>query len=563
MLDYKSGSLLSYHSIMESCCSKEMECGKGKEKCSKEICEKECKKGKKKCFKKMKLEMKVAIGVLAPELNPMQQGIMFYLFKKIVKKMIKGKCKEMCKDKCPTECSMTEKCEKKCKKDMKKAVMKNFQSLARLLLGEKKAHVLSKMQVVLDAFTKVTGKPIGGEPEKCKGPKKIKKFLKKVAKAMYKMHDKGITIKNCQEKFAEKFWEKIGKDKFKKFMKKSKKLAKKIVFYHCAGCEELAQKGVIRILAQTLFAFGMAMFLKKMSKKGSCGKGPEEAPTSGPGGKCHKFGMMKGKKCKKMFKKCILMGAIKIGVEFLNDNKEIAMTCLNIAKNVTDEYLSTNPAPCAEKFRKKIIPRMVAAAIKVSAGEKKPDEFYLDFCKRYISGKSFLCKKKCIKCCVKLAKSGLLFQGVKCKCKTKVASRWAALMCCRANYKEGCPKDVCAEFFNKWFKDYMPAVEEGFKAIDELKEEFKAACGEECAKEEGKEKCGGKCGSMKEKIMCKLMTKLLLSYLEMYCQDGKFNKEEFKKMMKDGKEGMKKCMEKYMKKCCPMIEKCGMPEEKK
>lgn len=545
--------------MMQTCPMKEkgmgMECGK-MESCKEMSCKDECKKKMKKCLKKLKLEIKVAIGATAPELNPLQQGIMFHVFKKIVKKMISSKCKEMCKEKCKTECTLKEKCGKKCKKDMKKSIKKALQHLVKEMLVDKKEYILQKMQVVLDAFAKVTGKQIPT------GPEMPKKLLKAVAKVMHKIHDRGITIKSCQEKFAEKFWENMGKRKFKKFMKKSKKLAKKIVSYHCGDCEELAKKGITRILAQTLFGAGMAMCMKKMHEggMGSCGKCPEGKSTCGTEG-CSKFGMMKDKKCKKMFKKCMLMCAIKLGTEFLNDNKEIAMTCLKIAKNTAEEYLTNNPPPSnAEKYRRKMVPRMLAAAIKVSAGEKKSEEFYLDFCKRYISGKSFFCKKKCLKKCRKLAKAGLLFEGVKCKCKAKIASSWASVMCCRTNFKEGCPKEVCAEFLKKWFKDFMPAVDEGCKTLQELKEEFKAECQSQC-KSEGKEGCKEECKGMCEKLMCKFMSKLLLSYLEMYCQDGKLDKEHFKKMMKEGKEGIKKCMEKYKKKCCS--ESCAMSGGKK
>ena len=540
----------------------------------------------------MKTEIRIAIAVIGADFNILQQGIMYHVIKNALKRG-KNMCKDKCKDKCKEECK--DKCKTECAKKTKDCgkgeceFMKKVKCITKKFLVCKKDKLLQKMQLAFDTFTKVKGIPVPPADR----PMPPKKFLKKVAKLMFKIYKKGLCTKESQEEYAEKFWNKDSKKHIKKMKKKTKEIVKKILYYECGDIDEEAKPGIARALTYASVGFATMKFHMpppppphhEEKKEGPPHGEKKEGPPCGPCGPCGPFGFFgppfpflgppppghhgpcgpppppphfggkKGHKfMKHIFEKFLIMSITKYGVDFIKENKEIAKTCLALAKPEIEAYLKDNPpfsCCCPKKLANKLLKKVIAQAILVSLGEKKTDEFYTELIKNYIKGNACYCDKKCLKSCRKLAKVGLLFNGVKSKCQLRVASRWASLMCCQVNGKDGCPKVVCAEYLNKWIKDYIPVVEEGFKALDEFKEEIK----DKTKPEEFHKEIPGK------KFMCKVMSKLLLRYLKMYCRDCKFNKDDFKTKAKESHEALKKYSDKYMKKCCP--KGCEKPEEKK
>jgi len=346
------------------------------------------------------------------------------------------------------------------------------------ILGSEKEKVLQMTQIAFDAFVKVTGKPLPTDTRKCPH-----KFAKKAADLICKMRKKSKFDKEFQERMAEKFWQKVKDKDLKKILKNGKELACKMLFYKCNECEEAVRKGMIKASSQALC---VACAMKPASVQ--C---EEEKKIPG------KFKKMKSKK------EC----SIKFISTFIDTNKESALACSKAIKAPIEEFLKKNVSPCCvEKFKNKFTPKIIAIAMALSNYEKKADDFYIDIANRYMNSVCF-CDKKCIKSCIKLAENGLLFSGMKEECKIHVAAHWAGVMCCQANGKIGCPKKTCTEFFNKWIKDFTPVIEEGFKALEEVKQEII------------KEPCG--------RMKCKVLRRILLEYLKLYCMDGKFNKKDF------------------------------------
>lgn len=548
---------------------------------------------KEKCKKRQ--EIIVAIAAMCPEFTPLQLCVGRKLIKNILKhypgehakapqakgeqpcesckKECKGTCQGMCKEKscggmsqccenvckccmcckcgCQSKCceggckcckSCTCGCQKKvceekcksaegevCKKEKGKskeseescARLKDIKHLVKQVFVSEKERTLMMMQTALDTFAKVKGKPVSQESHE---PHNW--FVKGVVKLMCKMYKKNAFTKEAQEKMGEKFWEKGGSKYLKKMKRKVKNLAKKAVFYNCEGCEKSAQKGVAKAILRAIWGICMAKSIcPKLAECKKEGEGKKEESTCKP---CGSTGFVN----KKYMKKFLAEGAARFAGQFIQDNKEIILTCSKVVKEAVDAYFTDNPPHgYIDKFKSKLISKIIARCIILSGGEKKIESFYAEIAKRFIIGTAHPCSKKCFKSCRKLATTGLTFNGVTGSCKLHLASHWAALMCCHTNGKIGCPKEICTEFFSKWIKDFMPLVEEALKAMEELKEECK-----ECKEH-----------SMGEWMKCKITSKIVLEYLRLYCPDGKFNKEDFKKSMKEGKEIMKKLSDKYMK----------------
>eukprot|EP00826_Nyctotherus_ovalis_P024053 TRINITY_DN1855_c0_g6_i1.p1 TRINITY_DN1855_c0_g6~~TRINITY_DN1855_c0_g6_i1.p1 ORF type:complete len:620 (+),score=183.50 TRINITY_DN1855_c0_g6_i1:235-2094(+) len=395
----------------------------------------------------------------------------------------KGGCK--CCEKCRCGCCDGKcGCKTECKKEKKMDCTMKIKEVVGKILGSEKAKVLKMMQVGFEAFEKVNGIPIPTERSKA-----THKFAKKAAKLLCKMQDK----KRQPETAAAKFWKKASDKCMKKLLKKGKELASKMLFYKSCECDNTVRKGIVKAASRALCIARVVKPSCKEEEKKECAK---------------------GEKCKGF--------AAKFVSEFIDKNKEGAVACSNAIKQALDDFLKGAVPPCCvEKFRAKIAPRIIADAIALSNCETKPSDFYVEVANRYIKGGVCFCEKKCVKSCAKVAKIGLLFGGMKGECKAHVAACWAGVMCCRENGKTGCSRETCVEFFKKWIKEFAPTVEEAFKAMEEMKEEF------------------GKGGRMK----CKVMRRVLLEYLKLYCIDGKFDKADFQARLK-------KMMETLKEKCC-------------
>lgn len=366
--------------------------------------------------------------------------------------------------------------------------MEELKATVGKLLGSGKEKTLQMMKIAFDAYAKVEKRPLESSVNlPCKF---ARKFSKKVSKLLCKMIEKSKGVKEVQEKMAEKFWEKISDKCLKKTLKKGKELASKLLFYKGNVCEEVVCKGIIKAASQALCI--------AVAKRDSSGSFEEERKSVG-----EENVKGRGKKSKGGF-------AAKFISQFIDNNSKDALASSKAIKEPIEKFLRETVSPCCiEKFKAKIIPKVISNALLIPKTGKN-DEFYVELANNYMKSLCF-CDKKCVKSCTKLAKAGLLFSGMKEKCKIHVAAHWAAVMCCKVNGKIGCPKESCVEFLGKWIKDFAPVVEEGFKVLEEVKEKLK---GDEHVA------AGRK--------MDKVYRRILLEYLKLYCIDGKLNKDDFK-----------------------------------
>ncbi len=540
-----------YRACKEPCC--EFECCREGERTWKTIsrCEKE----------KAKREIEVAVSVLCADWDPLNQDIMKQILLDMVKRTCKGKCEDFecqctekgCTCECPCICKgdaedkCKETCSCGCKEPKESSIcqcltkgtdfIEHVKKLIKGFVGHCKDEVFKMIQVALDSFKRIKGMPLPPVGEGKWG----KRLSKAVAKLTYKMHKKGFDQKENWEKIAEKFWTKRSDRRIKRMKKKAKKFSLKVLYYMTDGCDFLYQKVAGKTLTRALLKLWGMKWLhrmkhkeeKKEAKAEEAKRGPPFGMGMGMGmgiGMGRKFGGGFWKKGMKWcFKKHLIREGSKFAMEYLSANQENIRTCLSVAKDLVENYYKDQKAQTPAEARRKVLEKIVAEAVFKAGGEKKPNEFFADFTKRYLRGAVSTCDKKCVKCCRKMFKLALMLNGVKDQCVVHIASRWGAIMCCQAHGKIGCPKQACADFAAKWIKDFAPLVSE---AVNTMHEAMKETAGEE-----GEKFC--------EYQKKKMGRRMVLKYLEMNCVEGKLDKEHFKSTMKECKEAMKKFGEKY------------------
>ena len=340
-------------------------------------------------------------------------------------------------------------------------------------------------------------------------------------------------------KFADKFWAKRSEKRQKRLKKKIGESVTRILYYVTE--DPLYQKVAGKILTRSMVKLCHMKWAHHKMTKPEDGKhcGGEHAMMRGMGMK-GKFWKKKGK----FFKKKMMKEGVKFVLAYLKEVEESVRTLLGVVTSVADEKMKADPTACC--IDHELVVKAVSECINETDGEKKPNEYYVDFFKRYFRGYSCCCNKKCIKRCRKFFHIALLLNGFKDTCAIEVASRWGAIMCCQTNGKKGCVETDCAEFAAKWIKDFCPIVLEAMKTYNETVEE---------CKEEGDKK-----GEFRKQ---RIARRMILRYLKLNCVDGKFDKENFKGYVKERKEMRTTRWEKYGQKCCGGNGPCGMAQPPK
>ena len=418
-------------------------------------------------------------------------------------------------------------------------------------------------------------------------PRMHQRFAKEVAMLIIQMKEKNIWKKEEIIDFADKLWQDIRKRRMKQMKRGAKMTIEKILSYKFDQSDSLYKSAVELAVTKAFLKncrFEFAAHRKKFiemkkkfeeekktdTKEKPCFGGPmgwKRFAMCGPMGwgrfgmgrgfgmgcgmgRGMRHGMGHGKRHgmggPMKFENCMVKKGLEFVTNYLDTHGEDIKLCFEVAKVLVETYFN-EIKECGlelEIAKKKALSHIVASAMLYVGDEKKPKEFYEDFAKKYLKGCVCSCGKECRIRCKELAEAGALLSGLKDEKGLRIAASWCTVMCCKANGKLGCPREVCADFIKKWMTDFLPIVNDALAVANEVKEEFKA---------EGK--CPGKCHG---KGM--FMVKMLREYLQMNCSEGKLNKEELKGYLKERKARMNKQREEFMKK---FEEKCKKCEEKK
>ncbi len=490
---------------------------------------------------KAKHEISLAVKFLCPEFEP--------LYKSVLKRMIisVSKCSSCSKEHCgaakPKEkhagCTHKDECGADCGCGCKADTVKyqaggDIRDLAKGIISRSKDEVKHMLDVVVAVIKRLRGHPT---PQHGKMKKKI---AKKLAKLLHKMHLKAQGHPEWWEPMAEKFLSKRIRKVGKKVKRRCKKLAELATFYFSKSSEDSGCSSLERTVETKCLTRAMTMLVMKTmhAHMKEMAMRKEDPTVRQPTPPC-KTGCVK---MKRRIEDCCLRFASR----YMADIHDEIGICTPAVADVVKQTLKDCTKYGSDAKKDKLTGKIVALCMMCAAGEKKTGEYYADVARRYIKGCVACCPKECICCCRRYPKMAMRIAGVKDKCVLHVGKRMGAVMCCQKFGAEGCPKDKVAEFATKWTKEFAPAVEEAVKAAREMFKDEAAEHGEYM-------------------VMFKIR-KMSLMYLQLFCQDGKFNKEDFRAHIEKMKGNVKRLFEKYgtHETCAKVC--CGdkpMPEDNK
>jgi len=519
--------------------------------------------------KEGKGEVEIAVAIMCQDMKPYHQSVIVHL----VKNALKGKG--------PKEEEQKERYRYHRRGKKKHFSSEQVKEIINEILKDKDK-IVESIELILEVLSSERKKmyPKTEETKKCEGMKKEgemfehghKRFTKGIAELITEMRNQGVVDKEKQKEMAKRFFEKMRKRHKKSMTKGARKMTRKILYYELENFDELYKRVVEGVVSDAFAAhcfMKMARKHEKMREEMKEFKGETEKPEEGKteesergegrrgrgrgrgrgywhhrgehrGGWGHwghfghfgRRGHHMGERGKGMmhmvFKDFMLKKGLEFIISYYKKNADDIKTCFEAIKECVDNHFKNSKIPEEHKMKvkAKVMSEIVSGALR-AAGEKKSKEFYVDYAKRYIKGCVTLCHKECVKKCQKMAKLILLNNGIKDECVIGVASRWGAIGCCQANGKDGCPEAACTKFMNDWITKHLPIVTEAVSVANETGKELMMVPAEEG----------------------KLIGILTLRYLTMECSDGKFNKEDFKKFLKEHKERMEKEFEAIKKEC--------------
>eukprot|EP00826_Nyctotherus_ovalis_P048434 TRINITY_DN5708_c0_g1_i2.p1 TRINITY_DN5708_c0_g1~~TRINITY_DN5708_c0_g1_i2.p1 ORF type:complete len:575 (-),score=214.15 TRINITY_DN5708_c0_g1_i2:109-1833(-) len=510
-------------------------------------------------------EVKVAVAIMCQDMQPIHQAVMA----RLIKAKLKGERK-----------SHKEEEHKKhhggSKERKERFTAERVKEVTKELLKDKES-IIESVELIMGVLHEERMKMFPqGEEAKVEEVKTLhhghKRFAREVAELISEMRCKGITDKEQQKEMAKKSLEKMRKRHKKDMTRGTKKIVKKILFYELENCDPLYRKVVEGVVSD---AFTAHCFMKMAHKRRKMVEmmGKFEARTEegeqtefrgrggmrgrgfggfrghgwrmhgmheGPWGHHMRGGPMEhfagkhhgAKFMRTMFQDFMLKKGLKFVLCYYKENAEDMKACYEAAKGEVEAYFKAinKPEEYRTKAMSKALAEIISGALRDAGEDKKTKDFYVDYAQRYIKGCVTPCHKGCVKRCERLMKAGLRFDGAKDKTVIGVASRWGAVACCQANGKTGCSEDLCAEFSKKWIAAHLPVVAEAVATAKEMANELLS------------ERFGEGKGE-------RFIGMLTLKYLTMHCPDGKFNKDDFKKFMKERKEKVDKMFEKMKSKC--------------
>jgi len=425
-----------------------------------------------------------------------------------------GNCQCGCKCGCKCGCTCDPKgckCKKGCKGDDCSeeccAMQENIKSYARnvckFVLDQGHDEIKKVLGCVLGSFKMLKG---------CLPPtygKHGKSFQKACAILMHKLHTKGHQDEEKCKEMCKKYWVKYCENVEHAVKKRSKRCAKRAMFYAPdKSCDFLAKQVGIKCITHGLtkaFHATAIVGCNMLHATGEEKKGDILMEESCPPGI-----RLEWKMKLKFWRKCLKQMSGHMVHEWMKTYGEMCKMAIPIAKEIVEnkfkECNAQDPVYCV-----KMIGKIVKHVMFGCYNENKDKAAIETAVKKYCAGMLTACNKACLKECRRRVKTGLqLLGGIYDHKALYIGARWGGLVCCKAHCKEGCKREMCAEFTKKWIQENKDTLLEAVKAGNELINECKELGNNEFLK-------------------CRIMTQGTLWYLKFNQQPGKFNRDDFKK----------------------------------